>query len=504
MKLKTILLLSFSLLLPLQVIAQNGNLQRSEKKTLFVFPVDFNGRTMEVPKGDISWAEKEFIDLYVNTFERFDYVEMPNADDFQEFLADSKTYIEEHAREIVQKRKTPDGRIREARVNLDDLKKAVKNGYIFRPRVTKVDKHVKKVKDQDDEIYFDVNARIDIYRTFTGEKITRIIGSSDDPSAMIGQFKAMAMGRFISSGSEKERASSIFKNTLSGVYEQMKVDVRKMDEFQLKAVAYDTGMNGFSIGLGADFGVRKDRRYKAWSLNSEGKKDKMLAFGKARKIEENKSRIQILIGSVGAGDQVLEDARFGLNIGPHVMGIPWKAEGFDEMGILFNTIDPNIVFDMPPDEEGGKLNIGLQLEYNIAWITNVSELYIIAEGGWIPVEDMMAWNGMLGLRKKAYFRRVGLFGTVKVGAIGLEFLDTDIFDDPDVEEGDDATVIGAGVDIGAEILITPNWTFKGQVGFYGFPKQTVLSGWDTSDGEWKSAQITSAGVTIGFGLTYTL
>jgi len=497
-------MLVLSLLIVSTAFAQQGNLQRSEKKTLFVFPVEFDGETMEVPKGEVEWARSQFLEIYVNTFERFDYIEMPEVNDLESFLADSKTYIEEHAREIVQKRKEPDGRIREVRVTVDDLKEAVQNGYVFFPEVTHVKKNEKKVKNQKKkEITFDVNMHIEVYRAINGEIIETVAGSTDNFGAILGSFRTMATGFANMDGADSDEKKE-FRMSIEGVYEEMKVYLRQMGEFQLKAVAFDTGFNGFNIDLGKTMGIRMDRRYKAWSLDNDGKPNEMLAFGKVRKVNDEYSRVQILIGNVGEGDQVLEDARFGLNIAPQFMILPYKLEGFDDMGLFINAQNPGIVFAVPEDTDGSNISLGLSLEYNIAWVTNVSELYIVLDGGWIPDTDIMVWNGMFGLRKKVFFRRVGLFGTVKVGGIGVEFLDTDMFDDDDVEDDSDAVTIGVGVDVGAEVLITPNLSLRGQVGYYGFPKQSIITGYDLGDDKWKTATLTSAGVTFGLALSYTL
>jgi hypothetical protein len=500
---KLVLVAVIILMVTGSVFAQVGELQRSQKKTLFVFPIQYGSETEDIPEGMKGWTQSEFISKFVNTFERFDFIDMGVTANVDSFLNDANTYLMNHAQEVVQKQKQPDGRIREVRVTLEDLIAATENGYLFVPYLDEVKKEKQKKKDKPDEITFKVKTHIDIFRTHDKSKV--YVAESNEMSFgnLIGAFASMA-SNLTGGKSEKARTKRAYQSSVNGAYEVMKTAIRKQDEFSLKSVAFDTGFNHFSFDLGENFGVRMDRRYKVWSLDFEGKRTNMEAFGKVRKIKQDNSRAQILIGSVGEGDQVIEDARFGLNIGLMVGFVPWEAEGFDDMGIMVNILDPNVVFDVPKDESGSKANIGLQLEYNTAWFTNISELYVVVEGGFVAVEDAMVWNGLFGVRKKAYFRRIGVFGTLKIGGIGLEFLDTDIFDDTEVEEGDDATVIGVAADIGGEILFTPDLILRGQIGFYGFPKQTVMVGYDLGDGSVKSATVKSAGVTFAITLSYTI
>lgn len=492
------LLMMITLALPAQ-----AQLQRSEKKTLFVFETQYAKNFDHMDRKRQKWARDKFLETFVTTFERFDFIDLGAAGgQIDTFLADADGYMLEHAQELVQLRKEPDGRIGEARVTLDDLKAAVANGYAFVPKITKVKREKIKQEKGGHRYEFHIDAHIDIYQTSTKQKIGTVTGSSDDIGGMLGAFKTMATAALLGE-SESNKEERAFQSAMEGVYEQMKTRIRQMDQFSLKSVATDTDFHGFSFDLGKNFGVRMDRRYKVWSLDMQGKPQEMEGFAKVRKIEEARSRAQILIGTVSEGDQVIEDAKFGINIAPMVGIIPWKAEGFDAIdGISFNFLDPNVVFALPPDEEGRKLNIGLQLEYNTAWILGISELYLVMEGGFVPVENMTVWQGMGGIRKKYYFRRLAAFWTLKFGGIGVDFIDTDFLDDPNVEKGSDATVYGVGVDVGAEVLLSPDIALRGQIGFAGFPKQTVLLVYDGND--WRTAQITSAGVTFAFTLSWTL
>ncbi|MFH0883993.1 MAG: hypothetical protein V2A56_13470, partial [bacterium] len=469
-----------------------GTLQKSEKKTLFIFPVRYEQGVKDFKESDRSWARKQFFETFVSTFERFDFVEMTGEANLDSFLANADLYMADHAREFVQKRKEPNGRISEAMVTLDDLISAVNNGFVFVPVFDEVD--LKEPKDKPK--YYFTSMYMDIWNTATREKIGTVSSNSRGISALVGAFKQLSTGQ-VGGKSDLEQE---LHNKIDGMYEDLKNQISSRDEFSLKAIAFDTGFSGFSIDLGKDFGVRMDRQYKVWSLNNEGFPYKVEGWGKVRKVEEDRSRIQLLIGSVGEGDQVIEYSKLGIHLSGQIGLTPFNLAGFNEMSdrLLINVLDPNIIFTLPSDASGDQVILGFSAEYNIAWITNVSELYLVAEGGLIPVSGMMAWQGTMGIRKKIFFRRLGVWGTVKFGAIGVDFLDTDMFDNPQVEKGPDAQVYGAGVDVGGEILLSPDWSFRGQIGLTGFPKQVVLLVYDTADGKFKSATISSAGVTFAF------
>jgi len=499
---KRILIVTLLLLMASSVFAQ-GELQQSEKLTLFIFPVRYESRVDDFKAEDRAWAREQFFETFVTTFERFDFVELKGEANIDSFLANADQYMAEHAREFVQKRKEPNGRIGEVMVTLDDLIAAIENGFAFVP----VFDEVKIVEKKDEEPQYFVDFHIDIWRTSTKEKIGTVNASSEGIGAILGAFKQMAtgqMGTVSGKDDEEKRLRQDLHSKVDGIYEDLKTQISGMWEFSLKAVAYDTGLNGYSIDLGKDFGVRHGKQYKTWSLNDEGKPYKMGSWGKVRRVEEASSRIQVLIGRPGPGDQVIEYPKAGLNIG--VLGgiVPFRLKGFDNIGTAINLLDPNLIFTLPEDSDADRLMLGLNAEYDIAWITSVNELYIVLEGGWIPVNGLWVYEGMGGVRKKFLFRRLGVWGTVKFGGIGINFIDTDIFDDEDVEEGDDATVIGVGVDVGGEFWITPDWRMTGQIGFAGFPEQIVLIAADPSDGwKLKNARIASAGVTFSFGVSRT-
>jgi hypothetical protein len=229
----------------------------------------------------------------------------------------------------------------------------------------------------------------------------------------------------------------------------------------------------------------------------------MLAWGKVRKIDESTSRVQTLIGRAGEGDQVIEFAKIGLHVSFFAGVTAFETDGFDEVGdFYFNLFNSEIGATLPEDSKAPRAQIGLSAEYNLAWILGISELYAVVEGSWIPVPGMLAWQGMGGVRKKWYFRRLGVYGTLKFGGIGVEFLDTDIFDDEEVEDESDGVAYGVGADIGMEVLLSPQWWVRAQVSAQGFPEQTVLLVID-NNGDLRDGRIAAAGLAYTVTLGYT-
>lgn len=481
-------------------LAQEGDLQRSEKLTLFVYPMKFSQDAKDMPDRDREWAREKFRETFVTTFERFDYVEMPAEANLDSFLANADVYMGEHAREFVQFRKQTDGRIGEARVTLKDLMRAVDNGYVFMPVFEKAEWREPKKEEKGDPHWF-IETSLEIWHTASREKITTLHANSLGLGALVGAFKQIATGEIGATGDSKRQE---LHNNVDGIYEDLKHRVRQMDQFSLKAVAFNTSLNHFSIDLGHDFGVRMDRQYMAWSQDAEGNRTEMNAWGKVRHVHPNSADLQTLIGRVGEGDQVVEFSRIGLNLTVFAGITPFETDGFNEIeGFYFNITNTELGYTLPSDSKSPRAQLGLSLEYDLAPIINVTELYIVLEGSVIPVPGVFTSQGMGGLRKKYYFRRFGLYWTLKGGVINAEFLDTEIFDDENVDKGPDGTVFGLGADAGFEFWLSPRSFLRAQASFQGFPEQMVILVIDQS-GDLRDGRIASAGiaytVTLGFNL----
>ncbi len=475
-----------------------GELERSDKKTLFVYPVQYGRHAQNVPHNRQQWVQQEFYGIFVATFQRFDFVTLPESTDLHEFLSDASAYMDAHAKEMVQKRKEEDGRIGETLVTLEDLKKTIQHSYLFVPTFTKV----KQEKNKDGDVFYQMEFELDIYRTLDGEKVTTLEVGPASLGVVFGALMNITAGAF-------DKNESAFRNTVTGIFEDAKTQIRKMDEFALKALITMADFNSFHFDLGKDFGVRLDGRYKVWRLNADGERVDMLAFGKVREIEDNTSRAQMLIGKAGWGDQVVESAAIGLNIIPVLGASPLELKGFDQFsdGVVYRLPEGGnnygaITYALPEDAKGYRASIGVSLEYNLAWLLGVSELYLVAEGDWMPVSNLMVFSGMGGIEKKIYFRRLAVFGMVKAGVIGVNFMEVEIKDSDHVD-ADDGRVFGIAGDLGAELLITPNIALQGRLGWYGFPSQTVITAVD-QNGDLHQAQVRSVGLTYKAALIIML
>ncbi|MDP8208797.1 MAG: hypothetical protein P9L92_19190 [Candidatus Electryonea clarkiae] len=501
---KRCLLILLSLSLLSTALFAQGDLERSKKKTLFVFPVQFGKNAQGVTVERQEWVQRQFYETFVSSFERFDFIAMPADASLNPFLDNAKTYMEEHARELVQKRKGKDGRIGEARVTLEDLIIAVDDGYAFVPEFDKIKKKKIKKDDGSKRIEWEIFGHIDIYRTSDKVNVGKVNGSTEGVGALLGGLRGMIDEMGVPSGVKD--AEKLFRSNVNGVYDEMKTKIRKMEEFSLKAVVTSSNFNSFKFDLGSDFGVRIDRRYMVWQMNEAGKRTDMLAFGKVRKIEQSESRAQILIGNAQRGSQVVEAAKFGVNISPTIGIIPFETKGFDQLGdpLIFDFSDSEFIYDLPDDAKGYRASIGVNIEYDAGWLLSTPEVYVTVDGGWIPVGGLNVYNAMAGIQKKVYFRRLAVFGTVKYGIFGISFVDTDFFDDPNVEETDDAQVFGLGADLGGELLLTPTVALQGRIGWIGFPEQTVMTVFSFSDFEFYTPSVRAVGLTYKLTLAITI
>jgi hypothetical protein len=206
----------------------------------------------------------------------------------------------------------------------------------------------------------------------------------------------------------------------------------------------------------------------------EGGGERMVAFGKVRKIEDNKSHAQILLGGgVTEGDQVVEKAAFGININPYGGLVPLTIETGDD----------------DYDTDGSTIWAGLIVEYNIAQFTNISELYPVIEVGLVGVPEGSAYNANIGIMKKFYFRNIAVFGVAKYGMIEITYSDFGV-DEEKVE------LWGVGLEVGAEFMFHPNAAIQARMGYAAFAETEI------ADIPGTSAE--AAGLTFRAGVMFTL
>ncbi len=456
-------------------------IETSRQKTLFIFPIQYGSNAQGLTQEQHTFIKQEFYKTFVSTFERFEFIEVRADKTVDQFLGRANDFVMENAQELLQRRMEPDGRIGEARVTISDLTTAVEESYAFVPSFKKVQQKT----DDDGDVYFEIEAEIEIYQTATGERVAVVSGTTSGIGGALG-----AMGSLLHGGDQTVEQK--FESSVRGVFNEMKTRMRQLDIFALRAAVIETHRNYFTFDLGTNFGVRLDRRYRVVAYNAEGEISRMIAFGKVRSFETDRSNVQILLGGdIAEGDQVIEYAAFGLNINPMFGTLPVKTEGFDN----YSYYD----LDLPEDDDAMQPWIGFVLEYNVAAITNVSEFYTVLEGGYVMFENTVMYNAMVGFEKKFYFANIALFGAAKVGILRMD-VDLDEGSNFDDDAKDVVDMYGLSIDVGGEMLLTPNVGLQLRASYYMFPEQS-FDDWGVF---YDDPTVEAIGLSIRAGLLITL
>ncbi|HEX05405.1 MAG TPA: hypothetical protein ENH10_09690, partial [Bacteroidetes bacterium] len=422
------ILIAFLFLLASTSFAEEQALHQSVKKQLFVFPVEFDRNASQLDRKQRRYFENALMRELVYNFPRFAFYEMPAGSNIDDFLANANEYLLEHAQEIKQKRVDTGGRYGEAPITLDDLQQIVENGYAFVPRMTegKLEKNS-----------WVLEAEIKMYRTHDQSYLGKVSGSTKG----LGGLMALNVLDVLESIDKDHREgkapdvgelTDLYHRKVTGVVSELRTNLRKADEFAIYAIVTKVEANKFTFNQGLDLGVELDKRYKVWSTsdpNAEGRV--LLAYGKVRKIEQNESEVQLLIGGrdLSYADQVVEDARFGINISPVIGVLPISRSGFEafmdgraDIPGEANSGDA----EFPEEGRNTELYLGVGIETNTASWSNLSEFYLTAEGGMIGgVPHTFIFHVNAGITKKYWFHRFAWTWSARYGALLITLTDLD-------------------------------------------------------------------------------
>lgn len=500
-----LILLLTILILPSHSAAQEPLLQQSVKKQLFLFPLTYKHVSREFKSEQKRYFEAELMRELVYNFPRFAFYEMPADADLDDFLDNANDYLLEHAQEIKQKRVDTGGRYGEEPITLDDLKQIVENGYAFVPRIT----HAKFEKNS-----WDIDAELDIYRTYDRHFVGTLTGSTDS----MGGLMSLSVADVIESiddnhdrkPGQKPKPSDIadqFRRRSDGVVQELRTNVRRHDEFAIKAIVTKPGINEFTFNQGEDLGVELDKRYKVWSTSDPTEEGSvLLAFGKVREIRDSESDVQVLIGGwdLTYADQVVEDARFGINIKPVFGFLPISRSGFEpfnEHRVDIREMHNESELQFPDDGRASEFWFGAGLETDLAQWTGFSEFYVVGEAGLVGgLPHTFTSHFNIGFAKKYWFRRVALTLSGRYGLLLVNFSDVEKIE----VDGDDLSVgsvhgLMALADL--EVLLNPDWAIQAGVGYSMMPEQKVFSS-KRDDGY--EARIGMTGLTFRFGVLFSL
>ncbi len=474
-------------------------LTKYERKSLFIFPVQYGPDARgEMNRDREVFVDKQMYKMFVADFKRVDFFDV-NKGSLQSFLDNAEAFIKANLRDIAAQRMEADGKFKEAMVTADDLIKTLNHSYAAVPYIDTISVVTKEKKKKNllgqEEVYteytYTMAMHFDIYNVETKEKIHTL--TANNKTSVLGALMS-GLSTFSVDNSdlknlsteEKEKQTN-FRNSVAGLFEVIKKDLRNTPEFTISAVVTMIGGGRFGFDFGKDSGIKMDHRYKTYTYTADGKLI-MKSFGKVRKIDETKSEAQILIGSAEEGDQAKEDGKLGLEFR--------AAFGMSPLKYAWGNEEPI---------KGIHPSIHVTMAYDLGPVVNVSELYFEIGGRYtMPsfeegIEGVTASQVIInaGVGYRVYFNRFAL----NLGVAGGYSMVTVKGDDANSELK--ANAIGFTGRAGLDVLLTPEIAVFGNlmVDMYANPTKYTENG---DEGDWNDeVDLNSQGVGFTGGLSFT-
>jgi hypothetical protein len=468
------------------------DLKTYEKKSMFIFPILYE---KSIGSGVLTSQRKAFMSIqmhkmFVSDFKRIDFFNIKADDSIESFLNDADACIHKNAKVILALRMEADGKLKEAVIAGDDLRKTFKNSYAIVPFIDSVEKKVVEGEKSTSYVY-DMYIHFDIYNTKTKQKIKTL--KINNKKNVLGMLSSVTGSLQVDNNDLKDLPKEIrkdeesFRSSTAGLYAVLKKEIKSMPQFRIAAIISTVSHSRFGFQMGKDIGIKIDHRYKTFVSLGDGNR-KMTGFGKIRKVEESASEAQTLIGRPGEGDQVLEYPKIGINV----------TGGFGVAPLKISEVIDVVA--------GSHKCVLLGAEYELGPILGRSEWYTAMnlrigipspEELFADVLDVSQVLFNVGIVKKIYLRRVALnFG----GYVGIH---SAALTDKSSEDKVKGSSFGFTLNAGAEFMITPSISAFG--GFYldAYPNPSKLENdgneEDFPDGwEWNAK-----GLSLNFGVKIT-
>ena len=473
-----------------------GEPSHTHEKTLFIYPLSLGDYADELEQSDLEWLSAEFFKVFVKDSPRFDYIALADSCNLDSLIVDPIRTLEQDKVPLKWVREEGNGHVGSVAKTLADVRKDQGETFLFVPVIEEAD------VETDTAIWLNLRMAIHIYPVDGSGKVLTVIGK-----------QTINKGKNVSRSLLSSIFSSLFgggskweveKKDIRDLYRETRKNLEKQPEFVLRSEAFNVSSDAFSIRVGSLYGVKVDQQFKAWKLDDEGNRVKMLAWGKVRRVKENTSRVQVLIGNVHEKDAVFHYVVQGMGVAVYLHALPIEVVGFST---LKNEVLPLLIpsgksIDLPSDFRGQRLNVGIDFEYNTQPWFNASELYLTGRIGGLGVQGINLLRATVGVKKKYYLKRIGFWTSVEAGMIGASVNDSTLFDFSGVDKGSSLLVGRAEVNAGMEVLVAPFMSLQAEVG-YGFaPEMKVVEARDPRDGETAIGRIRSAGGYYGINFNF--
>jgi len=497
----------------------NAAMEEYDRKSISVFKMDVAEAARMASQQDIDLVYQMVFDKFVG-MGRFDYNPIPAGVNDPAALFE---IVKEYTTTKIEERAAKQWDIKNEYygsnfITGENVDKIINGAYIFFPTLETF--ILTKKKDSDD-FTATMSVRVDIYSaTNTGTldapiwepKLTATVRASG--SNALGSLFDLALN-----DKKKDKRIEAVKSAANGMLMFLEKEVRKVEVFKIKALVTkaDVKKNEISFNFGKNVGVNMDDAYTVgyFEKDASGKeKYRETGFMKVRSIKQQESVSQLLIVTPQKGtkeadlfneyDQVYEYPLVGLNI--FILGGVnsfkyWGDTDFDNS----ETFEDN--------EENMCPFIGLNMEYDIAKLVQIPELYfnlsadlLLAQLGTqtesgIETEFETATAIVeFGVTKKFFTRQLGYYIGADVGYMNMTVT-------PGDAEEEKYYSMGGKVKAGINYMINKNLLFDAGAGFRFYGElmdendEEAFTGAGDMEGE---GWLTPSGFVVRVGLGYTL
>ena len=275
----------------------DGDLKIYEKKSLFIFPIQYNN---SIGSALLSDARKEFLahqmfKMFVIDFRRINFFDVKAGDSIDTFLQDSHSYILKNVKNITEGRMGMDRRFKEAMVTDEELLKTTENSFALVPCIDSLKRELIQGKNSTSYAYA-IYIHFDVYNTKTKEKIKTL--KINNKKNWIGALSSIAGSLQVDNSDlaglpeDAKKDEKSYRNAIAGLFTVLKKQLKELPEFRITAELSMINHLKFGFDMGKDTGIKIDHRYSTYVTLADGKK-KMTGFGKIRKVNESYSEAQI-------------------------------------------------------------------------------------------------------------------------------------------------------------------------------------------------------------------
>lgn len=441
---------------------------------------------------------------------RFSYYELPDLDmSLEAFTQQVYTYQQEHAGDIAASRETPNLTFGDTVVTWQDTRKIMEAAFVLVPEWQFGPLELKNLHQQNNrggwyiDLASNLSLKLNVYRIQDGQpqlyttlndswdvteeisvtqmsgilaELKKSTGGLADPSNPLIQplileaLKAIpAYAQALQSDPAERMQAAAQKNLSEASYDGLIKTLKQQGAFSLKTQVekFDTATDRLVVGMppgetAASLGAWLDQGYRIVEYRLENGQEKAVDVGyaKIRDTQEKALLLQPIIGGrmFELGDQLIEYPQIGLQAHLFAGTAPFGFE--DNSQTMFSP-------------QGG-----LRLEYSLARLLDVSELYGTLSGSaaaplgitnlsrrptGVNIDaQALPFTAEIGVMKRWFIRQWMLEAGLQVGLSGGVLLNSGSDDTPTMLSGGGSALVGTGWQVNPDLLIglQGGWRFS--------------------------------------------